>query len=377
MDFSISEEQQDLVDLARKILEDLATNDRLREVEAAEPVFDAELWAALGKANLLGLALPEAQGGSGYGFFELCLLLEELGRVTAPVPALETLALGALPIIEFGSDAQKKQYLSGVASGDGVLTAALSELDASDPQRPSTGARRNGEGWHLDGVKTGVASAHAARAVLVPAAADDGRVHVFLVDPRAPGVSLAPEQCIDRQPRSQMTLEGVTVTEGDRLGGDAGGAVLVWLLQRAVIASCAVQLGVCERALRLTADYGKERIQFDQPIGAFQAFHQRAGDAYINVEAIRLTVWEAAWRLSQGLDAGRHVEVAKYWAAEGGQFVAYACAHLHGGIGIDVDYPLHRYFIWATQLEHVLGSARAQLAVLGARLAEDGAPVYD
>ena len=135
-----------------------------------------------------------------------------------------------------------------------------------------------------------------------------------------------------------------------------------------------MQLGVTERALEMTAQYSRDRVQFDRPIGSFQAVHQRAADAYINLESIRLTAWEAAWRLGQELAADEHVQVAKFWAAEGGQFVAYACQHLHGGIGIDVDYPLHRYFKWAIQLEHELGSARHQLAWLGTTIAEQGLP---
>ena len=130
-----------------------------------------------------------------------------------------------------------------------------------------------------------------------------------------------------------------------------------------------MQLGVTERALEMTAEYSRERIQFDRPIGSFQAVHQRAADAYINVEAIRLTALEAAWRLGENLPAEEHVAVAKFWAAEGGHFAAYACQHLHGGIGIDMDYPLHRYFTWASQSEHELGSAKIQIEHLGERIA--------
>jgi alkylation response protein AidB-like acyl-CoA dehydrogenase len=155
-----------------------------------------------------------------------------------------------------------------------------------------------------------------------------------------------------------------------------GAEVLRWLVERAVAARCMMQLGVTERALEMTASYSRERIQFDRPIGSFQAVHQRAADAYINVEGIRLSAWEAVWRLSRDLPAEDHIGVAKFWAAEGGQFAAYACQHLHGGIGIDTDYPLHRYFTWATQIEHELGSARHQLDRIGRRIAADGLPAH-
>jgi acyl-CoA dehydrogenase len=126
----------------------------------------------------------------------------------------------------------------------------------------------------------------------------------------------------------------------------------------------------------MTSEYGRERVQFDRPIGSFQAFHQRAADAFIMVEALRLTTWEAAWRLAADFPAPEAVAVAKYWAAEGGQFAAYACQHLHGGIGIDVDYPLHRFFIWASQIEHELGSAPHQLEKLGTQIADSGLPEF-
>ncbi len=135
-----------------------------------------------------------------------------------------------------------------------------------------------------------------------------------------------------------------------------------------------MQLGVTERALEMTAQYSRDRIQFERPIGSFQAVHQRAADAYINVEAVRLTALEAVWRLSRDLPADEHVAVAKFWAAEGGQSASTACQHLHGGIGIDIEYPLHRYFNWAIQIEHDLGSARHQLDRLGREIAANGIP---
>jgi len=192
----------------------------------------------------------------------------------------------------------------------------------------------------------------------------------------APGVKCEPQICSDRQPHVYLGLDGVEVAESDLLGGGDGRACLRWLVEHATAARCAMQLGVSERALEMTSEYGRERVQFDRPIGSFQAFHQRAADAFIMVEALRLSAWEAAWLLATENPAEEAVAVAKYWAAEGGQFTAYACQHLHGGIGVDVDYPLHRFFIWATRIEHELGSAPHQLEKLGARIAEKGLPEF-
>ena len=375
MDFSFEEEEQAVAELARKILEDQATNDRKKQLEASGEPYDAALWQALAQANLLGTAIPEAYGGSDLGFLSLCLLLQEVGRSVAPVPVFPSLVLGALPLAQFGSDAQKQDGLPGVARGERILTAALSEVESSDPLAPRTRVEPDGDGYRLTGTKTQVPYAEQAAAILVPAAFGDGSIGLFYVDPRGEGVTLTAQKTSDGQPHGQLELAGVRVGEDARLAASQDGAeALRWLVERAVAARCVMQLGVTERALEMTAEYSRERIQFDRPIGSFQAVHQRAADAYINVEAVRLTAQEAAWRLSQGLHAEDHVRVAKFWAAEGGQFAAYACQHLHGGIGIDTDYPLHRHFTWAIQIEHELGSAKHQLERLGRAIATTGLP---
>jgi alkylation response protein AidB-like acyl-CoA dehydrogenase len=373
MDFSTSEEQQEVRDLARKILEELVTQERLRETEASDDGIDRRVWGELARANLLGVAIGEAWGGSDLGFFTLCILLEEIGRTVAPVPALPTLVLGALPIERFGSDAQKRRWLPGAAAGELFLSAALQEEGGGDAARPTTRARRGSGGFLLDGRKICVPAAHLASRILVPARGEDDATGVFLVDPGAPGVHLERQRVTDRQPHFLLRLEGARVADADVLGDPGQGAALVeWLALRATTAVCAVQVGVSERALRMTADYTASRVQFERPVGSFQAVHMRAADAWIQLEAMRLTTWDAAWRLDAGEPAEDAVRIAKFWAAEGGQFVGYAAQHLHGGIGIDVDYPLHRYYLWAKQNELTLGTASIQLEHLGARIAEGG-----
>jgi alkylation response protein AidB-like acyl-CoA dehydrogenase len=375
MDFSIREEEQAVVELARKILEDHATNERLKALEASGEACDSKLWRALAQSRLLGTAIPEAYGGADLGFMALCLLLQEIGRTVAPVPVFPALVLGALPLAQFGSEAQKKKWLPGVASGEAILTAALSEFESSDPRAPATRAEVQGDGYRLTGIKTNVPCAEQASHILVPARFDEGSIGLFFVEPGSDGVTLAAQKTSDGQPHAQLELARVRVAKDARLDSQSNGAtVLRWLVDRAIAARCMMQLGVTERALEMTAEYSRERVQFDRPIGSLQAVHQRAADAYINVEAIRLSALEAAWRLSRDLPADEHVAVAKFWAAEGAQSAAYACQHLHGGIGLDVDYPLHRYFIWAIQLEHELGSAKHQLERLGREIAANGLP---
>jgi alkylation response protein AidB-like acyl-CoA dehydrogenase len=375
MDFSLSEEQQEVRDLARKILEDRCTPDRLKQVEASAEGVDLELWGDLARSNLLGVGLPERFGGSDLGFFTTCLLLEEIGRTVAPVPALSTLVMAALPIARFGSPEQQQRWLPGVVNGEIVLSAGLHEAGNDEPARPATSFRAVSGGYQIDGVKLCVPAAHLAQRVLVPARRADGQVGAFLVDPASSGVKLEPQRTTNRERHFQLTLASVRVGDEDRLGAaDQGAEVVQWIADRATAATCALQLGVSDRALRMTATYAASRVQFERPIGSFQAVHTRAADAFIDVEAMRLTSWLAAWRLSQELPASDEVAVAKYWAAEGGQFVGYAAQHLHGGIGIDVDYPLHRYYLWAKQLELTLGSAPVQLARIGARMAREAVP---
>ena len=368
MDFNLTEEQQDVQELSRKILEDLLTNERLKAFEASGEPFHREVWSELAKANLLGVAIGETHGGSEMGFFSLCVLLEEIGRSVAPIPLLPTLVLGALPLQQFGNDMQKQRWLPGVVRGETRLTAALEEEGHDDPTQPRTTARGEGDQWRLSGRKICVPAAEGAAAVLVPARTEAGSVAAFWVDPTANGVELTPQVVTHRQPHFLLELDGAV---GEPLGtAERGAELLRWLADRAITAVCAVQVGVSDRVLRMTAEYSGTRMQFDRPIGSFQAVHMRAADAFIHLEGMRLTMWDAAWRLDANEAAHDTVMIAKYWAAEGGQFVGYAAQHLHGGIGIDVDYPLHRYYLWAKQNELTLGSAAVQLETLAAGLAD-------
>jgi hypothetical protein len=364
MDFAFTPEQEALRELARQVLEDHVTPARLAAVEREDDGIDRKAWSALADAKLLGTAVPEAFGGSGLGLVELCLVLEQVGRAVAPVPLFPTLVLGALPIAAFGTTAQQERWLPPVVAGDCVLTAALVDAGSDDPTTPTTVARRDGNAWRLDGVRDCVPAAQVAGAVLVTAR-DAGVARAFLVDPRAPGVTLERQVATNRQVEARLTMAGAV---GELLGD--GVDVVAWLTDRALVGLCAMQLGVTGRALRMTADYTSRREQFGRPIATFQAVHQRAGDAFIDVAAIRLTCWQAAWRLGAGLPASSEVAVAKFFASEAAHRVVYAAQHLHGGIGVDVDYPLHRYYLWAKRIELLLGSGTRQLARLGAELAQ-------
>jgi len=370
MDFALAQEQQALAELARAIFKDHVTQERLRALEADGGWFDEAVWRKLAEASLLGVAVPEEHGGAGLGVLELGILLEEVGRAVAPVPVWASLVLGALPIAAFGSAAQRARWLPAAARGEAVLSAALLDLDGRDPLAPTARAARVGGDWRITGVKTCVPAGGRADAVLVPARRDDGGVGVFLVETSAPGLRRERQVLTNREPHARLELDGVVVPASAALGdGDDGARVLAWLHEHALAGLAAMQVGVCDRALRMTAEYTIERKQFDRRIASFQAVQQRAADAFIDVEAMRLAAWEALYRLSEGLPAPQEAAIAKFWAADGGQRAIVAAQHLHGGIGVDVDYPLHRYFLWAKHLELMLGPATEQLARLGAALA--------
>jgi alkylation response protein AidB-like acyl-CoA dehydrogenase len=373
MNFTLSEEQQTIRELARGILEAEATQERLRAAERTADWHDAALWKQLAASNLLGIAIAEAHGGMGMGFAELCVLFEELGRAATPSAAFATLALGALPLARFGSAAQRARWLPRVASGDALLSAALDDAGSADAFAPATRTRRDGAGWLLEGAKRFVPHARAASALLVPARTPDG-VAVFVVEAGAAGLAMTARTISTGEPLCDVALGGVRVDDDARLPAD-GVAVLRWTHARALVALAALEVGVCDRALAITAGYTRERIQFGVPIGSFQAVQHREADAFIDLEAMRWTAWRAAVRLAEELPAEREARVAKFWAADAGPRIVNAALHLHGGTGSDVDYPIHRYFLWSKALELALGGASAQLAALGADIAQHGLEV--
>jgi len=373
MDFSLTDEQRAVTDLAGQILTDRCTLERLKAIEATDDRYDRELWGQFAKAGLLGAALPESVGGSGGGFIESCLLLEQQGKRVAMIPLLSTIVSAAMPLARFGSAEQQRRYLPGVVSGETLLTAALAEMN-SDSRAPQTRATQSGSSWRLDGVKTVVPMAHRASAVLIPARTERGDIGVFLVDPKSPGITLARQETMNWESHFHMTLSGVIVG-GDTLVGSigAGTQTLNWIVDRTIAGLCALAAGVCQEALRITAEYASNRKQFDKPIAMFQAVGQRMADSYIDNEAVTLTMWQAASRLADEMSSDKEIATAKYWASEGGSRIGHAALHIHGGISIDVDYPIHRYFLWAKQLESTLGAATPQLARLGALIAADPA----
>lgn len=371
MDFGFSEQQRDVQNLARQILSDNVTAEKLSQYDDYQAErFDRELWQKFAEAGLLGVAIDEEFGGMGFGFFELGLLVEEAGRAIAPLPLISHLISAALPIQQFASHAQKLAWLPKVASGEILLTAALSEAYNDDPTQPYlTTAKAEGDSLVLNGEKTNVPFAHIADRILLAAKTSDGMA-VVLLDTKAEGVSLSAQQVTTYEPQYVVSLNNVRIGAGDILAtGMDGQALMQWLAERTTVALCAHQLGASDKAMRMSASYTAERKQFGVLISTFQAVGHRAANCFIDVECLRLNTYQAISRLDGGLDATNEVQIAKIWAGDVGHRVSYAAQHLHGGTGIDRDYPLWRYCTWLRYNEMALGGSAKTLAKLGKRIA--------
>ncbi len=366
MDFSTPEAADDLGGLARSIADAVCTPEHQRELDTLDERFDRDLWAKLTAADVLSTAAPESLGGGGFGVLEQTAVLVALGRQLAAVPYLESVVLAAGALAEFGSESLQRDWAAPAVAGEKVLTIAL---DGEMGQGPVQ-ATRNGSGYRLTGSRVLVGYLPVAEAFLVPAESDSG-TKVFLVAADDQGVTVTSLHTTGHGSVGQLDCQGVDVDASRLVGGDGrGDEVVSWLTTRAALGRSALQLGVLERALELTAEYAREREQFDRPIGSFQAVGQRLADGYIDVKGLRLTVTQAAWRISEDLPAGLEVGTAAFWAAEAGHRVAHTTVHVHGGVGIDVDHPVHRYFLSAKQHEFAVGGATGQLLRIGRELAE-------
>lgn len=362
MQFELDDDLRAIRELAERIFTDCATVERVRAVETAEGGFDRKLWAVLAEAGLLGVALPERAGGAGTGLLGLVTLLEQQGRRAAPVPLWSTLAAAAFPLARFGTADQVDRWLPGLLDGSTIITGVV---EAEPGGSAAVRATPDGDGWRLSGELGPVPAATVADAILVPARRDSGEIAVMIVPTAHDGVTATPVQATSQESYAAVTLDGAAVAARDVLPG--GGAVAEDSRRCSRLALAALQGGVCAEALRMTANYTSERVQFGRPLSTNQAVAVRAADAYLDTENIRLTTQRAAWLVDSGREneAEAATLVAKWWASRAGLRVVHATQHLHGGIGADIDYPIHRYFLWGRQVAFSLGSAGAIGAELG------------
>ncbi|MEV8510399.1 acyl-CoA dehydrogenase family protein [Actinoplanes sp. NPDC051475] len=351
-DFELDEAQDAIVRLAGEVLDD----------DAGTP----GLTKALGQAGLLTLAVPARLGGAGLGVLETALVVAELARRAIAVPAVSTLALGVLPVARWAGPHQIRDLLAGVGDGR-ILTAALAEPGDPLPGTPRVTAAAD---WTVTGTKTGVSDADQAHRILVPVSRDSGGLAVAVVDPAAPGVTLRQTATSAGTPEFTVRMDAAPA---EPLGSGADGRCVADLYRCAVATTCAAGDGALAGALRLTADHVRGRHQFGRPLATFQAVAQQIADVYVTSRTLHLAVLAACW----GLDAGRGPDdpqtgddlgVAAYWLTGEALPALRTCHHLHGGLGLAADYPLHRHGALLRDLARRLGGADFCLERLGGRV---------
>lgn len=356
MDFTQTATQRDIAELAVHTLRSA------RPVDVSAPVApDRALWKQMAQAGLLSLALPGWLDGDDLGVAEVTALLTEVGRSGAAVPAYATLALGVLPAVRWADRELAADLLAGVGTGERILTAALREPSDPLPAQPSVTVSG---GNAVSGVKVGVPYAADAYRILVPATRDGGPPAVVVIDPADATVTRT--HTAGGEPEYTLTLEDVPVR-----GVLAGGA-LEGLYRLALAGALAVADGAVAAALALTKEHIAAREQFGRPLATFQAAAQHVADVYIAARTLHLAVTSACWRLSAGLDADSDLDVAAYWLASRAPAAVATCHHLHGGMGMDVTYPLPRYSGLIKDLVRLVGGADYRLD----RLAEGSTSVH-
>lgn len=372
MDFTFTEEHQAAVEAAKAVFSGVAPDGVPSPALTAGAVaedFDRALWAELADADLLSLLLDAEYGGAGLDAVALCLVLRESARVLARVPLLESSA-AAVAVQRYGGEELKAEVLTRAGRGELVLTVAANGRSGHDGAELAVTARQDGEAWVLDGVQTAVPWAQNADFTLVPAHTAADRTVLALVPRVHEGAVLAEQISTSGERLGELRLESVRIAARDVI--DADGA-WEWLRELLTTGTCALALGLGEGVLGMTSEYTSKREQFGFPVATFQAVAVQAADRYIDLRAMEVTLWQAAWRISTGagcaLPASGDVAVAKIWASEGVRRVVQTAQHLHGGFGADTDYPLHRYHAWAKQLELALGPAAAHEEALGDLLA--------
>ncbi|MDT5397581.1 MAG: 3-oxo-4-pregnene-20-carboxyl-CoA dehydrogenase alpha subunit [Mycobacterium sp.] len=310
-------------------------------------------WAALVDGGVVAFGVPERLGGDGLGLGEVASALTEIGRHGAVGPALATLGLGLVPLLELASDEQQDRFLAGTAKG-GVLTAALNEPGHALPERPAT----TFSAGRLSGTKIGVPYAEQADWMLV--STDSG---VVVVSPKAAGVTLTKTPAANHSDEYVVTFADVTVPDTDVLAG----AEVVRVNQLALATTGAYVAGLVAGALRLTADYVASREQFGKPLSTFQTVAAQLAEVYIASRTIALASTSAIWRLVEGRDAAEDLDVLGYWVTSQAPPVMQLCHHMHGGMGMDIAYPMDRYYSTIKDLTRLLGGPSHRLDLVGAQ----------
>ena len=363
MDLGLDEQQEMLKNFARDFLEKECPESLVRAMEEDEKGYSPELWQKMAQQGWMGLIIPDNYNGTGMNVCELVVLLEEFGRALVPGPFISTVVLGGVPIMEAGTEEQKQQFLPKIASGELIMTMALTEPSAKwTADGVQLEAKKDGSDYVLNGTKLFVQDAHVSDYMVVAArtggSGEDG-ITLFLVDSESPGIKFEVLKTIAADKQCEVTFDNVKVPAANMLGAEGKGWPIIEKTKDvATVAACAYLVGLSQMDFDVTLNYAKERVQFGRPIGSFQAIQHKLADAVIDVDGSRFITYKAAWSLQEGEpDAGMMISMAKAWTSDASRRVVAHGQQIHGGIGFTKEYKIQLYFRRQKWMELMWGDA--------------------
>jgi alkylation response protein AidB-like acyl-CoA dehydrogenase len=375
MDLGLNEEQEMLKKSARDFLQKECPKQLVKQLDESDAGYSPELWRKMAELGWTGLIFPEKYGGSGGSFLDLIVLLEEMGYNILPGPFFSTVVLCGLTILASGTEEQKRELLPKIANGEMILALALTEPSASyDAASIKTKAAARNDEYIINGTKLFVPDANVADCILCVARTkktknpEDG-ITIFLVDAKSPGIKCTLLKTLARDKQCEIVFDNVTVPKKSILGKlNQGWPIVKDTLQKATAAKCAEMVGGAQAALEMTVKYAKERVQFNRPIGSFQAIQHYCANMVTDVDGARFITYKAAWELSEGLPATKDVAVAKAWTSEAYGRVTLLAHQIFGAIGFTMDHDIHLYYRRAKAGEIMFGDGDYQRAIVASEL---------
>jgi alkylation response protein AidB-like acyl-CoA dehydrogenase len=374
LDLDLSEDQKMLRATARDFLTKECPKRFVREMEQDEKGYSPELWLKMAQLGWLGLPFPERYGGGGGSVLDLVILLEEMGRACLPGPFLSSVVLSGLPILEAGSEEQKQRFLPAIVRGK-VFTLALTEADGSyEAASIKTRATLDKDDYVISGTKLFVPDAHIADYLLCLArtkkrSSGAEGLSLFIIDAKSQGISYTLLSTIAGDKQCEVIFDKVRVPVTNILGElDQGWGIVEKTLQYAAIAKCAEMVGAAQQVLEMSVDYAKQRVQFDRPIGSFQAIQHHCANMLVDIDGMRYLTYQAAWLLSEGLPAAKEVAMAKAWVSEAIRRVTALGHQIHSGVGYTMDHDLQLYFRRGKAAEVLFGNANFHRELIASQL---------
>jgi len=375
MELGLSEEQEMLRTLARDFLRKECPKQLVKQLDESDEGYSPQLWRKMAELGWMGLVFPERYGGGGGSFLDLVVLLEAMGYNIVPGPFFSSVVLGGLPILGAGNEEQKREFLPRVADGEMILTLALTEPSAGyDAASVKTSAVAHDGEYVINGTKLFVLDAGIADYLLCVARTKEGAspedgIAIFLVDAKSPGVNCTLLKTLARDKQCEIVFDNVSVPERNILGElDRGWPVVESILEKATVAKCAEMVGGAQAVLEMSVNYAKERVQFNRPIGSFQAIQHYCANMVTDVDGSRFITYKAAWKVSEGLPAAMDVAMAKAWTGEAYGRVTLLGHQILGAIGFTMDHDGHLYYRRAKAGEIIFGDGDFQRAIVAQQL---------